>query len=459
MVILGAGPAGLACAYELARRGMPSLVADKNSSVGGLLRTLEYDGFLFDIGGHRFLSKNGEVNALWKDLLGPDLVRVNRKSRILYRGKFFEYPLKIRNTLRGLGIFETLRCLASYLAAKIFTPLRENTFESCMTRRFGKRLFEIFFKTYTEKVWGIPCHQLSGDWAFQRIQGLSLPKTVLKALFPHKNGGIKTLSDQFLYPTRGPGLFCERLQERTAPLGVDYRLQHEVLEIHHDKDRITHVMLRTEEKQEKIAADLVFSSIPLPHLVKKLRPEAPADILSAARELTFRSFIAVYLVFDVQHLFPDNWLYIHSPEVKMGRIQNYKNWSAQMVPDESKTSLGVEYFVNQGDDVWKLADEAMIRFALEELERLGFSLRSKFVKGWVVRIPNAYPVYNAGYRESVSLIRGYLAHFKNLQVVGRAGLFRYNNSDHALLTGLYGARNLLGENHDLWALDVDGPDT
>ncbi len=459
MVILGAGPAGLACAYELARRGMPSLVADKNSSVGGLLRTLEYDGFLFDIGGHRFLSKNEEINALWKDLLGPDLVRVNRKSRILYRGRFFEYPLKIRNTLRGLGILETLRCLSSYLAAKIFTPPRENTFESCMTRRFGKRLFEIFFKTYTEKVWGIPCHQLSGDWAFQRIQGLSLPKAVLKALFPHKNGGIKTLSDQFLYPTRGPGLFCERLQERTASLGVDYRLQHEVLEIHHDKDRVTDVMLRTEKKQEKVAADLVFSSIPLPHLVEKLRPEAPADILSAARELTFRSFIAVYLVFDVQHLFPDNWLYIHSPEVKMGRIQNYKNWSAQMVPDESKTSLGVEYFVNQGDDVWKLADEAMIRFALEELERLGFSLRSEFVKGWVVRIPNAYPVYNAGYRESVSLIRGYLAHFKNLQVVGRAGLFRYNNSDHALLTGLYGARNLLGENHDLWALDLDGPDT
>lgn len=458
-MILGAGPAGLACAYELARRGIPSLVADKNSVVGGLLRTLEYDGFLFDIGGHRFLSKNEEVNALWKDLLGPDLIAVNRKSRILYRGKFFEYPLKIRNTLRGLGIFETLRCLASYLAVKIPNPPRAPTFENCMTRRFGKRLFEIFFKTYTEKVWGIPCHELSSDWASQRIQSLSLSKAVFKALFPQRNGGIKTLSNRFSYPAKGPGLFCERLRDRSALLGADYRLRHEVLEIRHDKGRITEVLLGRNGEREAVQGDLFFSSIPLPHLIEKLRPEAPADIRAAARGLEFRSFLVVYMVFDAPEIFPDNWLYIHSPEVKVGRIQNYKNWSARMVPDDSKTSLGMEYFVNEGDSLWTLAEAAMIQLALKELEQLGFSLRSRFLKGWVVRIPNAYPIYNAGYRESVSLIRGYLAHFENLQVVGRAGLFRYNNSDHAILTGLYGARNLLGEKHDLWALDVDGPDT
>ena len=459
VVILGAGPAGLACAYELSRRGVPSIVADKNEHVGGLLRTLKFDGFLFDIGGHRFLSKNEEVNALWKEILGGDLVRVGRKSRILYRGNFFEYPLKPLNALRGLGIAETLRCLASYAWAKLFASPPKNTFESAMTHRFGKRLFEIFFKTYTEKVWGISCGELSSDWASQRIQNLSLPRAVLKALLPRQNGGIKTLSDEFQYPVTGPGLFCDRLREKTEPLGVDYRLEHEAVEVRHDSDRIREITFSFKGKLEKIEADRFFSSIPLPLLVQKLRPAAPLEVLNAAQKLTFRSFLVVYLIFDVPQVFPDNWLYIHSPGVKMGRIQNYKNWSPAMVPDQSKTSLGVEYFVNQGDDIWNLADESLIRLALDELEKVKFVLRDHFLKGWVVRIPNAYPVYNAGYRESLALLRGYLVHFENLQVVGRAGLFRYNNSDHALLTGLYAARNLLGENRDLWAVDVDGPDT
>ena len=458
-MILGAGPAGLACAYELSRRGIPSIVADKNTRVGGLLRTLEFDGFLFDIGGHRFLSKNQEVNALWNQILGGDLLCVKRKSRILYRGNFFEYPLKPLNTLRGLGLVETARCLASYTAAKLSDSPPLNTFESAMTHRFGKRLFEIFFKTYTEKVWGISCAELSSDWASQRIQNLSLPRAVLKAILPSQSGGIKTLSDEFLYPVTGPGLFCDRLKDETETLGVDYRLGHEALEIRHDNDHIREIIFDANGKHETITADRFFSSIPLPLFVGKLRPEPPAEVLHAAQRLAFRSFLVVYLVFDIPHIFSDNWLYIHSPGVKMGRIQNYKNWSPAMVPDPSQTSLGAEYFVNQGDETWNLPDEALIRLALEELEKVRFPLKTHFLKGWVVRIPNAYPVYNAGYRESLSLLRGYLTHFKNLQVVGRAGLFRYNNSDHAILTGLYAARNLLGENHDLWAVDVDGPDT
>lgn len=455
-VILGAGPAGLACAYELSRHQISATVIDRNPCVGGLLRTVSLDGYIFDIGGHRFLSKNAEVNALWQKILGPDLIRVKRKSRILYRDHYFEYPLKAWDALKKLGLFEILHCLASYLHSKIFPAPADTHFEAWMIRKFGKRLYEIFFKTYTEKVWGIPCSDLSSDWADQRIQGLSLGKAVHKAFSPNSRNQFKTLAEEFIYPLRGPGQFCEKLKDQTEKTGCTYRLETTIEEIGHQNSLLTHAGLRNAQgRSEILNGEHFFSSLPLPVFIKKLHPAAPENILAAAQSLTFRSFMAVYLVFDIPQLFPDQWLYIHAPEIKAGRIQNYKNWSAAMVPDQSTTSLGMEYFVNENDETWQLTDAQMTQLALCELEKTGFKIKNKFRKSLVVRVPNAYPLYSLGYKKNVALLRAYLKGFTNLQSLGRAGLFRYNNSDHALLTGLYGARNMLGAHHDLWVIDPD----
>lgn len=456
IIILGAGPAGLACAYELSKNNLRSTVIDRNPAAGGLLRNVSLDGCILDVGGHRFLSKSEEVNSLWNEILGGELIRVKRKSRIFYRGHYFDYPLNVWNALKGLGIWETLRCLLSYLKSKWF-PVRDTAhFEGWMINRFGKRLYEIFFKTYTEKVWGVPCSVLSSDWADQRIQELSLGKAVREAVrFKGKNK-IKTLSENFLYPALGPGFFCETLKSMTENAGCLYRLQTEVFEIFHQNNRITEVLVQNcRGPVESVKGSVFFSSLPLPLLIEKLRPHVPSSVLKAARSLTFRSFIAVYLILDIPDLFPDQWLYIHDPSVKAGRIQNYKNWSAAMVPDPQKTSLGMEYFVTEGDGMWNLPDSELIELALSELEKLKFLVREKFIKGSVVRVPNAYPLYSPGYRKNVEILKEYAAGFTNLQTLGRAGLFRYNNSDHALLTGLYGARNIMGKNYDLWAVDPD----
>lgn len=457
IMIIGAGPAGLACAHELARAGIAALVIDRNSEAGGLLRTLVRDDFLFDIGGHRFLSKSDEVNDLWKEILGEDLLRVKRRSRILYRKKYFEYPLKISNVLKELGPLETLRSLASYLASRTFASCDGKNFEGWMIKRFGRRLYETFFKTYTEKVWGIPCCEISSDWASQRMQGLSLGQAVLRALFPGGEPRFKTLSDEFLYPVLGPGMFCEKLKERTESKGTRYLLETDVKEVHYHGDRVTQLVVQTRDEPEKvIRGDMFFSCIPLSLLVWKLRPSIPEAVLSAAAMLKFRSFVSVYLIVDAESLFPDNWIYLHSPEVKAARIQNYKNWSSRMVPDPTKTSLGVEYFVTEGDDIWNLGNAELIDLAAGELQRLGLVSSKALVSGFVARVPNAYPVYSPGYQGAVARIRSFLSSFRNLRVMGRAGLFRYNNSDHALLTGICAARNSMGAGYDLWSLDIDG---
>jgi protoporphyrinogen oxidase len=457
-VVLGAGPAGLACAWELSRHKISTTVVDQNPQAGGLLRAIALDGYHFDIGGHRFLSKSEEVNQLWKEILGPELLHVKRRSRILYRGKYFEYPLQVRNALGNLGPLETLRCIASYLSSKFFPQQAEGHFETWMVRRFGRRLYELFFRTYTEKVWGIPCSALSGDWADQRIQDFSLGKALRDAIKITGRSGCKTLSDDFVYPVLGPGLFCEKLQQQIESNKGHFDFQTSVEKVYHQGGKILHLETRCPDgKTETLRGDHFFASIPLRHLIEKLQPSAPEAVLKAAHELTFRSFMVVFLILDIKNLFPDQWLYIHDPEIKAGRIQNYKNWSAAMVPNNSTTSLGMEYFINQGDATWNLTDKQMTDLAVEELVRLGFDVRSKLLKSLVVRVPDAYPIYSSSYRENLAVLQGFLASITNLQVMGRAGLFRYNNSDHALLTGLYAARNLLGEKHDLWTLDPDAP--
>lgn len=455
-VILGAGPAGLAAAYELTRGLSDCQVVEKSATAGGLCRTLSFDQFLFDIGGHRFLSRSAEVNALWQEILGDELLVKTRKSRIYFRGRFFDYPLRPLDALKKLGFWEAARCIGSYARAQTLPAQEGDSFESWMVRRFGRRLYENFFKTYTEKVWGIPCSELSSDWAEQRIQQLTLRQAIGRALFPAQKKAIKTLTDTFYYPRRGPGQFFDRLREKSESAGADFFFGRDVREIHTQGSEVVRVETVTQDGEpETWKGDAFLASLPLSLLVFKMRPLPPEDILKAAASLRFRSFIAVNLVFEGTQLFDDQWIYLHSPAVKAGRLQNYKNWSEGMVPDSSKTSLGMEYFVSEGDELWRYDEQDMVELALRELEILGLASRKQFVKGFTVRVPNAYPVYGPGYETSVLKIRRYVERFKNLQVMGRAGLFRYNNSDHAILTGLFAARNMRGAGHDLWSVDPD----
>jgi len=458
IVIIGAGPSGLGCAYELARNGRASLVIDKNKDVGGLCSTINFHGYLFDVGGHRFLSKSEEINQLWRGILGDDMLRVRRLSRIYYRRKYFNYPISLFNALSNLGPFESFLCVASYLSARLFKRSADDTFDGWIKNRFGERLYRIFFKSYTEKVWGTSCEKISSDWAAQRIRGLSLKTALKKAFLGPGKAAPKTLSDEFFYPRTGPGEFYGRLKERSAYLGTEFLLEREAVSIRHDGKRVVSVRLARPDARpgEEISADYIFSSMPLPVLVESLDPLPPGEILAAARRLHFRSFLVVNIILDKRTVFPDQWIYVHSPDVRLGRIQNYKNWSPAMTADPAKTSLGLEYFCGEGDALWSMNDIDLINYAVGELERIGIASRRYLIDGFVIRQKSAYPVYDVGYKAHVDIIRGYLGRFSNLQTMGRQGLFRYDNSDHALLTGIYAARNFLKEaSSDLWAVEID----
>jgi len=455
IVIAGAGPAGLACALGLARGGRRATVVEKDSRSGGLCRTIDFNGYLFDIGGHRFLSRFGEVSALWRDILGDDLLRVKRLSRIFYRGRFFKYPLSFLDTFLNLGPVESAMCISSYLVDRVSRPADDGTFEGWIINRFGRRLYRIFFDVYTQKVWAMPCKDLSADWARQRIQGLSLKVAIRKAILRTWTSGPKTLTEEFLYPRRGPGEFFDRLQDDAAGQGARFAFNTAVSAVDHDGRRIRAVELRRDHPPEREIVPVAHfvSSMPLPRLIKALRPLPPEPVLAAAEKLRFRSYLVVNIILNSKSLFPDQWIYVHSPEVRMGRIQNYKNWSPAMTPDPDKTSLGLEYFCDEGDALWKKRDVDLIDFALEELSRIGIGSRGNLINGFVVRRPDAYPVYVLDYQEPLQVVRNYLAGFDNLQTIGRAGLFRYCNSDLALRMGLLAADRILGRRAvDLWDL-------
>lgn len=458
VVIVGAGPAGLTAAYELNKQGIQTVVLEKADKVGGISRTETYKGYRFDIGGHRFFTKVGEVEAFWKEILDDDFIQVPRMSRIYYDNKYYDYPLSLFKTLKNLGVFQSALILASYLKAKFEQYLpsyREpETFEEWVSHCFGERLYKIFFKTYTEKVWGIPCSKIRADWAAQRIQGMSLKRAVINALFGSQNA--KSLIKTFAYPRLGPGMMWERCQELVEQQGSPVLLNTAVTRLEREGNRITSVVAEREGKTFRFTGDQFINSMPVSALVHRLDPPPPEPVLQAARGLKYRDFLIVSLVINREHLFPDNWLYIHSPEFQVGRIQNFKNWSPEMVPDSSKTCLGMEYFCSEGDELWEMSDEDLIQLAAQEIVGLELGVRPEDVEdGVVIRQHKAYPVYDGEYRQHLKVLQEYVKTFENLQTVGRNGMHRYNNQDHSMLTAMLAVKNILGEQHDLWFVNTE----
>jgi protoporphyrinogen oxidase len=459
VVVMGAGPAGLTAAYELMKHRVPVTVVEKDpKQVGGLARTVEHKGYRFDIGGHRFFSKNEEVEDLWTEILGDEMLDRGRLSRIYYRGRFFAYPIQAFNALWNLGPVEATLCLASYARARLFPVKDPKTLEDWVRNQFGWRLFSIFFKTYTEKVWGISTKELSADWAAQRIKSLDLWVVIRSALLPNrkprKRGEIvTTLIDRFRYPRLGPGQMWERVAEIAASKRHPVQLGRSVSRIHHKDGAVASV----ETNDGTFEGTDFISSIAMRELVARLDPPAPEHVRKAADDLGYRDFISIALMIDRPDVFPDNWIYIHDPGVRVGRIQNFKNWSPDMVPDPTKTCLGLEYFCFEGDGLWNSSDADLVELAKKELARLGICDATEVFDGVVVRQQKAYPVYDDAYQANVSVIREYLQRaLPNLYLAGRNGMHKYNNQDHSMMTALLVARQIAtGSTLDPWKVNAD----
>ena len=464
VVIMGAGPAGLTAAYELLKSEVPVTVLEKDPrQVGGLARTVEHEGYRFDIGGHRFFSKNEEVEDLWTEILGDEMLDRGRLSRIYYRGRFFAYPIQAFNALWNLGPVEAVLCLASYARARL-TPIKSpRTLEEWVRNQFGWRLYSIFFKTYTEKVWGISTKELSADWAAQRIKSLDLWVVIRSALLPRRKARkrgeiVTTLIDRFRYPRLGPGQMWERVAEISAGRGHPVLLGRSVTSVRHADGGVTAVLTADGDgRVESHEGTDFISSIPIRELVNRLDPPAPDLVRKAADSLGYRDFISIALMIDRAQVFPDNWIYIHDPAVKVGRIQNFKNWSPEMVPDQSKTCLGLEYFCFEGDGLWTMPDAQLIELAKKELGQLGICSPAEVFDGVVVRQQKAYPVYDDDYQAKVDVVRDYLAReLPNLHLAGRNGMHKYNNQDHSMMTALLVARSIAaGSLLDPWKVNAD----
>lgn len=455
VLILGAGPAGLGAAYELARHHVRCALLEKHTMVGGLARTLTYEGYRFDVGPHRFFTKNDTVNRFWHKVLGADFIRVPRLTRIYYLDRFFYYPLKPFNALLGLGVGRSVAAFASYLHARIFLRGREaRTFEEWIVGRFGRRLYEAFFKTYTEKVWGIPCSQIGAEWAAQRIRGLNLWQAVKNAFFGN-SGKVKTLTDYFHYPRRGAGMLYDKMADYIRAAGNPIQLGTGVEAILRKGDRVTAIRCAGGRQFDVDPGDHVLSSIPLTEFVAKLTPAAPPEVLEAAARMKYRDHITINLLYQGDNPFPDNWIYVHSARVQMARLTNYANFSPDMVPAPGCHGLGVEYFCFREDAIWQKSDDDLIKLAIEELTLMRLIKPENVRGGFVIRELDSYPAYYAGFQPYYETIKRYVRSLTNVQMIGRGGMFKYNNQDHAVLSGLLAARNLVGERHDLWEINAE----
>jgi protoporphyrinogen oxidase len=453
VAVLGAGPAGLTAGYVLARDAQPVVVCEADTQVGGLARTVERDGYRFDLGGHRFFTKSAEVQELWHEVLGDELLVRARLSRIFWRGRFIDYPLRLADVVRKVGPAELARCASSYLCAAARPRRRAaETFEQWVCQRFGRRLYKLFFKAYTEKVWGVPGSEIRAEWAAQRIRTLSFLRVVRAAVL-NDGGSVHSLIEQFHYPRLGPGQMWEAMAAEIVGAGGELRLGARVdrIEIASGRVRAVHA------GGERIEVAHAISSLPLRDVVAIADPPPPPEVLAAARGLRYRDFLTVALVVRGDDLFPDNWIYVHDPDVRVGRIQNFRAWSEAMVPDADRTCVGLEYFCFEGDDLWSASDADLVARATRELDRIGLAPANRVEIGHVVRVPKAYPIYDDDYDARVATVRAWLEGIENLQQIGRNGLHRYNNSDHSMLTALRAVENARhGTAHDLWAVNSDG---
>lgn len=464
VLCIGGGPAGLTAAYELVKYGREVRVLEADPEyVGGIARTIQHDGFYFDIGGHRFFSKSQEVTGWWKEVLGDELLVRPRKSRIYYAGKFYPYPLDLLKTLENLGIVESTLCVLSYLKARLLPNRNPLNFEEWVTNQFGARLFRIFFKTYTEKVWGMSCRDIAADWAAQRIKGLSLAAAMQNALskamgWRRKEGKIKTLIEQFLYPRLGPGMMWEAAARKVEEQGGKVQLGATVHRLR--RDHATgqwQVSAQGPQGGQVFTCQHVISTMPLRELVHAVEG-APQNVKAAADALGYRDFLTVALVRDEKDSFDDNWIYVHAPEVQVGRIQNFKAWSPDMVSTPGLVCYGLEYFCFEGDGLWQSSDDELIKLATRELVQLGLADAGQVKGGYVVRQKKAYPVYDSTYEANVNIIRQWLERdCPNLQVVGRNGMHKYNNQDHSMMTAMLAVKNILAGKtvYDVWQVNQD----
>ena len=469
-VIVGAGPAGLTCAYELSKQNARVVVLESDPEyVGGLSRTVNYKGFRFDIGGHRFFSKSREVEELWTEIAGADMLERPRSSRIYYGGQFYTYPLKTIEALSKLGVAESARCVLSFAKARLQPRRDPKTFEDWVVNQFGERLFQIFFKTYTEKVWGMKCDEISADWAAQRIKGLSLGAAMKHAILPRRTKAnrkqvVKTLIDTFRYPRLGPGMMWDACTAKVRQLGGEVLLGQRVVACRYDTaSKVWSVTTRDADgKVETVCGEHVVSSMPIRELMAQVEPRLPEEATRAAQSLRYRDFLTVGLIVkdepEDDGRFNDNWIYIHDAAVRVGRVQNYKSWSPEMVPDQAFSSYGLEYFCFEGDGLWTSPDEHLLELAKEEIQQIGLVKAANIVDGVVIRQKKAYPVYDDAYQRHVDMIRGALEEkLPTLHLVGRNGMHKYNNQDHAMMTAMLTAKNILaGERkYDVWAVNQD----
>ncbi len=465
-MIIGAGPAGLTAAYRLCQWGARPLVLEADPKhVGGISRTASFKGYHFDIGGHRFFSKSKEIEDLWTELLGDDMLWRQRRSSIYWRGKLFAYPLRPLQAFAALGPVTAATCGLSYLWQRLLPRRPQRSFEDVMVHLFGRRLYRIFFKAYTEKVWGMSCREISADWARQRITGLSMRTALMNALWlgrrPTSTGPeqVKTLIAGFRYPRRGPGMLWQECARRVQAMGGTVRLGRRVVGLRLDDGtwQVRHCDPEGGDR-ETAEADYVISSAALAEVVLRLQP-APADtVLRAAASLRYRDFLTVCLIVRGTGAFDENWIYIQDPEVQVGRIQNFRAWSEEMVPDEGSSCYGLEYFCFEGDELWRLADAELVELAADELCTLGLARREDIRDGTVVRQPKAYPVYDDAYTDNVATIREALEQgYPGLHQVGRNGMHRYNNQDHSMMTSLLTVENILAGSKlfDPWNVNQD----
>ncbi|MBX2932111.1 MAG: NAD(P)/FAD-dependent oxidoreductase [Chitinophagaceae bacterium] len=459
VAIIGAGPAGLTAAYLLGKANIETIVFEKDAQyVGGISRTENYKGYYFDIGGHRFFSKSKEVEDFWTEILGDELLERPRSSRIYYNNTFFSYPLVAFEALKKLGLWESFLCVMSYVQAKIFPIKNPQNVEDWVSNQFGKRLYRIFFKTYTEKVWGISCRDISADWAAQRIKGLSLTSAIKNALFKpkvtDKNAIIKTLIDSFRYPKKGPGMMWETCRDKCLEMGVKLNMNSNVTAIKYDNNTwCVELNNHTEENN----FDYVLSSAAIRDIVPYIKPSLSYDVIDAANQLNYRDFLTVVLICKDKDSFTDNWIYIHDPNVKVGRIQNFKSWSPYMVPDASMACYGLEYFCFEGDGMWQMKDEDLITLAKKEMHQIGLMNTDNVIDGYVVRQAKAYPVYDKEYKEHINIIRQALKKYQGLYLIGRNGMHKYNNQDHSMMTAMLAAKNIIAGNelYDVWNVNQD----